>query len=229
MKIATVIMCHNTPESTDLLYRRLSAVAEVDVLDSGSDEGKRPTCPCSRFGNLYWTGCWEEAMRRHRDADFLWVLGGDVSLGSEPSTYYRAMEDMGRWDVGCWSPAVSGTCRDVMSAGKVGGRVLSVYHVEGIAMAASGRLMREMGFAFPPGNRYGWGVDMWMSMVGWERGMRNVVDGRVSVGHPDFRGYDGGKAMGEMTAWLEGMLGGEWAYRVRMGMICDFALNVREV
>lgn len=229
MDIRTVIMCHNTPRTTETLYAQLSGMGKVEVFDSGSDEDKRPECPCERFGNLYWTGCWEEAMRRHGDADFLWVVGGDVSLKDEPWKYYKAMEEVAKYDVACWSPAVEGSCRGVMSKEEAGNKVWSVYHVEGIAMAASKRLMKEMGFGFPAASRCGWGLDMWMNCLGWEKGMRNVLDGRVSMVHPDVRGYDSQDAWDEMCSWLGDLYGKEWMSKVRFNTRDGFMENIREV
>lgn len=229
MNIKTVIMSHNTPDTTEKLYNQLSQVAQVNVFDSGSDVDKIPNCPCEKCGNLYWTGCWVKAINKYRDADFLWVLGGDVSLKSEPWMYYKVMEDVAKYKIGCWSPAVSGRCRGVMSEEKARGKVWSVYHVEGIAMAVSGHLLKDMSFTIPSGNVFGWGVDVWMSLMGWEGGMRNVVDGRVVVGHPDFTGYSSDKAQREMDWWMEGVLGEGWRERAKTLIMDSFEANVREV
>ena len=228
MNIKTVIMCHNTPVSTKKLYKQLSEVGHVDVFDSGSDKDKKPDCPCETFENLYWTGCWKEAMKRYGDSDFLWVLGGDVLLENETWTYYEIMEDAIKYNIGLWSPAVNGSCRGVMSKNTAKGKAWSVYHVEGIAMAASKRLMEEMGRDFPPGNKLGWGVDVWMSMVGWEKGMMNIIDGRVSIAHPFVRGYDSQRAWDEMSLYMENVLGKEWKTRVKMSVKDDFDLNIRK-
>lgn len=229
MDIKTVIMCHNTPRTTEALYGQLSGLGYVDVFDSGSDEDKRPECPCERFENLYWSGCWKEAMKRYGDADFLWVLGGDVSLVDEPRKYYECLEEMTKHNVGCWSPAVSGSCRGVMSMDSAVGKMWSVYHIEGIAMVASRSLMREMGYSFPARNKYGWGLDMWMSYLGWDRGMRNVIDGRVSIVHPAHRGYDSQEAWDEMCLWMEEVYGKDWMQKIRFNYRDGFRDNVREI
>lgn len=228
-RIKAVVMCHNTPDSTDELYRRMFGSLDVTVFDSGSDEDKRPKCPAERLPNLYWTGCWLEAMRRWGDVDFLWVVGGDVSLESDPRSYADAMASMRGHNVACWSPVVNGRAHDYMQAAKAKGRVWSVYRLEGQAMALSGEMMGRIGRKFPPGNKLGWGIDVWLCWKAWTSGMRNVLDGRVSVAHPDGTGYDVNEAARQCECFLYSVVGPRWPLDTRtMEVFETFEVNVRE-
>jgi hypothetical protein len=229
-KIKAVVMSHNQPVSTDELYRKLASCFNVTVFDSGSDEDKRPSCPVERLPNLYWTGCWREAMKRYgKGLDFLWVLGGDIYLLNEPEEYLNAMVSLKAYNVACWTPAVVGRSRACMQAERTGGRVLSVYNLEGQAMALSGAMLDHIGQAFPPGARLGWGVDIWLSWKGWSSGMRNILDGRVRIGHPGGSGYDYIEAGRECEEYLRVNVGPNFALETRMVPFLElFENNLRE-
>lgn len=230
MNVKVVIICHNTPETTEKLYSGLSQCFDVTVFDSGSDEDKRPKCPADTFQNLYWPGCWREAMKRYGGADFLWVVGGDVSLMKEPAYYHYALNTMTLFNVGCWSPCVSGKCRDVMSADKAAGRVWNVYHLEGQALALSKEVMKMVDFTIPESNKLGWGVDFWFCWKSWKAGMRNVLDGRVSIYHPEVCGYNPTEALSEMAGFLALVGGPNWGPELRAHPYFErFENNLREV
>ena len=59
--------------------------------------------------------------------------------------------------------------------------------------------------------------------------MRNVLDGRVSMVHPDVRGYDSQDAWDEMCSWLGDLYGKEWMSKVRFNTRDGFMENIREV
>ena len=210
-----VIMSHNTPITTENLYSGLSKCFDVTVFDSGSDEDRKPHCPVDVFPNLYWTGCWREAMKRYGDADFLWVIGGDISLLNKPEHYRYAFDSLAPFNVGCWSPAISGKCREIMSEEKARDRVWSVYHLEGQALALSKKVMKKIGFTIPEFNKLGWGVDMWFCWESWKYGMRNILDGRVSLHHPSSCGYNNNEAQEEMIKFLSYVCGDGWGFEMR--------------
>ena len=229
-RIKAVVMSHNQPASTDELHGRLSRCFDVTVFDSGSDEGRSPTCPSERLPNLYWTGCWNEAMRRYgAECDFLWVLGGDVELLNEPEEYAYYLGATRAYNVACWSPAVRGKARPFMKADAAAGKVHSVYHLEGQALALSAAMMRAIGCALPSGSRLGWGVDVWLSWKGWTSGMRNILEGRVALGHPEGTGYDCVEAGEECERFLSAHVGGTWQLEARMVPFLErFENNIRE-
>jgi hypothetical protein len=207
MKVKAVIMSHNTPVTTRALYEALSPVFDVMVMDSGSDEGQSPECPAERYANLYYTGCWNEAMRRFGDYDVVWMIGGDVKLENSPREYRDAI--LSALPFGIWSPVISGHCREVGAKKMAWGRVFNVYHLEGIAMAISGDMVRHIG-SIPGCNRLGWGIDIWLSWIGWSTGRRNILDGRVSLFHPEGCGYSREQARKEMGEFLEMAVGPNW-------------------
>lgn len=225
MRIKVVVMCHNKPDTTRELYEKLSGCFDVTVFDSGSDEGKRPICPCETFPNLYWTGCWAEAMKRYGDYDFLWVVGGDVTLRSTAGEYLKSLTLAATVDTACWSPAIEGRCREIMRADKAGYRTLCVCLLEGQAMALSGRVMAAMGRSIPPGSRLGWGVDFWMCWMGWKHGMRNILDGSVRLYHPEETGYDWREAQAEQIRFMASVGGPRWEVEMRAHPLCEVFEN----
>lgn len=214
MKIKAVIMSHNTPNTTKDLYDLFVDVFDVTVFDVDSSEGKSPECPSERYPNLYYTGCWREAMRRFGDYDVLWVIGGDVKAENLGCEYRIAMETIGEF--GLWSPSFSGYHRDIMSKQRANDRVLNVYHLEGISMAMSQNMMRSINWDIPKGSVLGWGVDLWMSWMGWNNDKKNVLDGRVSMWHPEGCGYSREKARSEMDGFMENSVGKNWFEEARI-------------
>jgi len=92
MRIKVIIMSHDTPKTTKALYDLLHGTMDVTVFNVGSSEGMSPLCPFDLYPNLYYTGCWREAMRRFGDYDVLWVIGGDVTAQNTANEYRIAIE-----------------------------------------------------------------------------------------------------------------------------------------
>lgn len=209
MKVAAVIMCHNSPDTTERLRKELlSVVDRLWVVDSGSDKDSRArkTDEVIYCDNLYWTGCWNYAIQlfRETDADILWVIGGDIELRGDPKKHIECMKSA--MPFGGWHPGVDGVSRALVQHSKAQGNAWEVWHLEGIAMAISRQAMHQID-GLPEDNKYGWGLDIWMNWRCWKAGMRNVLDGRVKIFHPDLRGYSSYNAHSEMFVWLESKLG----------------------
>ena len=169
-------------------------------------------------------------MRRYGDRDFLWVIGGDISLIDAPDYFHYAFRSMMPFNVGCWSPAISGKHRDIMSAEKAAGRVWNVYHLEGQALALSKSLMDDLNHTIPEPNRLGWGVDFWFCWKSWRADRKNVLDGRVKIRHPFVCGYNVDEAQKEMTEFLAMVGGPNWGLELRAHPWFDqFENNLREV
>lgn len=228
MKILAVIMCHNAPDTTERLRRELISVMDVVVVDSGSEKG----CQANNIGevtyqrNLFWTGCWNYAIElMHKaEADVLWVIGGDIELRSPAENYVKAIE--ASWPFGCWHPVVDGVSRPLMQA-KYTDRPMSVWHLEGICLAVTKEAV-SIFEKLPEDNKYGWGLDIWMNWRCWEARMRNILDGRVKIFHPDLRGYSSSAAHHEMLKWLEQNVGADFRDRLhyhsddaQYNKICD--------
>jgi glycosyltransferase involved in cell wall biosynthesis len=207
-RVKVVVMSHDQPENVDRLFKALYQVFDdVEVFDSGSAPDKVPKSVTRSFPNIYWTGLWDEVRRTCQGYDAVWVLGGDVELRSKPEEYRKAIEDS--LPFGCWSPSVTGRAKPSMQSAAYGGKPRSVWNIEGIAMAASGEMLRGMG-EFPKGNDTGMGQDLWMCWRARQMGMRNVVDGRTGLFHPEGTGYDMADAERKMEETYARMFGRDW-------------------
>jgi hypothetical protein len=206
VKVKAIVLHHNKPENAEkLFFLLLSAFDDVEVWDSGSDPDKLPKCPYVGFPNIYWTGAWNEAMARYRDRyGAVWILGCDIDLLHHVGAYRAAIESA--MPFGCWSPCIQGRAHPFMLHERYGGKPRSVKNVEGMAMACSGQLMREV-VRLVDGSPLGYGQDFWFCHRARKMGLRNVIDGRVRIYHPPGRGYDDGEALVQMERAF-GRIGG---------------------
>ena len=228
MRIKVVIMSHDTPKTTKALYDLLHGTMDVTVFNVGSSEGMSPLCPADLYPNLYYTGCWREAMRRFGDYDVLWLIGGDVTAENTADEYKNAIETV--MPFGTWSPVIVGRSREVMSKGKANGRILNVFHLEGIATAISQDMMKIIDWDIPDGSKLGWGIDIWMSWLGWTTMSRNILDGRVSLHHPFGCGYNRFNARKEVNVFLYSAVGPDWESQLRIAPEFErFNNNIRQV
>jgi hypothetical protein len=207
MKVKAIVLHHNKPDGAEKLFTLLSeAFDDVEVWDSGSDPDKLPKCPHVRFPNIYWTGAWNEAMDRYTDCyDAVWMPGCDISLLHHVGAYRAAIELA--MPFGCWSPTIVGRAHPFMKHDRYNGQPRSVKNIEGMAMACSNNLMREVG-RLVEGSPLGYGQDFWFCHKARKMGLRNVIDGRVRVHHPPGRGYDDREALVQMERAF-GKLGGQ--------------------
>jgi len=212
MHVKVVVMNHNHKDSVDKIYKSLSCDFDVSIFDSGSEYSQRSKFTTHIFPNIYWTGCWDMALDLFAGFDVIWVLGGDVKLLSSSKEYLNSIKSM--MPFGCWSPKISGRCRPFMNSDIIGDRVCSVYHVEGIAFAL-GKDAFSIFNSLPFGNDLGWGQDIWMCYRCWRNGLRNIIDGRVALFHPESCGYSGKRAFIEMDSWFSNMFGSNWRNEVR--------------
>lgn len=228
MRLKVIIMSHDTPFTTRALYDIFSGTLDVTVMDVGSSKGKEPPCPADRYPNLYYTGCWREAMKRFGEYDVVWVIGGDVTARNTAAEYRYAIETA--MPFGLWSPTFSGYSREVMSDDKAVGLTFNVFHLEGIALAISRDMIKQIGGDIPGDNILGWGVDIWMSWVGWTTARRNVLDGRVSMYHPEGCGYSRKEARIEMDKFMKTTVGPDWYKEARIAPeLGQFRHNVRSI
>jgi len=207
-RVKAVIMHHNIPDNADKLYEALAPVFDdVEIFDNGSDPDKVPIHVSRSRPNVYWTGTWNEVMATCSDYDAVWVLGCDVQLKDNPEDYRRAIEDS--LPFGCWTPCVAGRSRPFMWPKNYDGKPRSVRVIEGVAMAASGKLMKEIK-QLPEGSPIGFGQDLWMCYRSRKMGTKNVIDGRVQVWHPPHIGYNAEEAGRQMQTMLPRMLGPDY-------------------
>jgi hypothetical protein len=204
-RIKAVILNHNTSESCDRLYEQLhGCFDDVEVFDSGSDCDKIPIHMGRKLPNVYWTGGWNEILKTCSDYDAVWMLGGDIELKSSPEKYREAIE--ASLPFGCWSPCIDGRAKPFMQAGNYRhGQPKQVRNIEGMALALSGEVMRTVK-RLPEGSN-GYGQDLWLCLKAREMGLGNIIDGRVSVYHPEARGYDDKEFHDQMEAVFGKMYG----------------------
>lgn len=190
MRIKPIVISHNQPESVDALFEQLTEAFEsVEVWDTHSDPDKVPKHLTIADDNIYWEGVWNKAMQRFGDYDVLWILGGDVSLLQSSSEYKKAIEEA--MPFGCWSPCIEGRAHPFMKREHYGhGQPMTVKNIEGMALAVSTELIREIGGKFELKTKIGFGQDYWLCYKSRKSGMRNIIDGSVAVSHPPGIGYD---------------------------------------
>ena len=208
LKIKAVIMSHNQPENVDRLYGELSPVFDdVEVFDSGSLPDKIP-CNISRvFPNIYWTGLWNEVIKTCKEYDAVWVLGGDIDLQRTPKECRDAIETS--LPFGLWSPVISGRSKPFMKPENYLGKPMGVWNIEGISMAISGVLLGQLN-KLPEGSEFGYGQDLWLCRESRRLGMKNIIDGRVSVFHPSGTGYDDSEAVKQMNDAFTRLFGADY-------------------
>ena len=205
--IKVVILNHNKPENADKLFEQLSKAFDVAIWDSGSDPDKIPIHVTRSFPNIYWTGAWNEIMRTHSGYDAVWMIGCDIELKSEPIEYRNAIE--AALPFGCWSPCIEGRAHPFMQSSNYTGLPMSVKNIEGMALAVSGRLMREVK-ELVAGSPIGFGQDFWLCHKAREMGMENVIDGRVKLFHPEGIGYDEKEALQQMETAFSNLYGSDF-------------------
>lgn len=189
LRIKVVILHHNKPENADRLFEELSsAFDDVEIWDSGSDFTQIPVHVTRAFSNIYWTGAWNEIMRTCSDCDVVWMPGCDISLRNSAAEYRKAIE--AAWPFGVWSPCIEGRAHPFMlSKYYADGHRSQVKNIEGMALACSGPLMREVKTLLS-GSDIGFGQDYWLCYRARKVGMRNIIDGSVVVHHPEGIGYN---------------------------------------
>lgn len=196
-RIKAVIMHHNKPENADKLFEQLAPIFDdVEIFDNGSDPEKVPVHVTRARENVYWTGTVNEVIETCQQYDAVWVIGCDVELINKPEEYREAIESS--LPFGCWSPSIEGRAHPFMQASNfTSKKSAKVKNLEGMAIAISGSLMKQVG-ELVPGSQIGFGQDFWLCYRSRKAGMSNVLDGRVMVHHPEGIGYDEVEASRQM-------------------------------
>jgi hypothetical protein len=211
--IAAVILNHNKPENSDKLFEQLDGVFDrVELWDSGSDPYNIPKHLTDAFQNFYWAGCWNEIMRRFSDCDAVWMIGCDIELQGMAEEYLMCIRQS--LPFGCWSPCVNGRAHPFMQAENYQhGKPVEVKNIEGMAMAVSGVLMRQVE-QLMSGSKIGFGQDFWLCYRARQLGLKNIIDGRVAVYHPEGIGYSEQDAHDEMEEIFTAEYGADFRRRI---------------
>lgn len=207
MKIKAVILHHADPERCERLKASLQPAFDVEIWDSGSPPDKVPIGVDRAFGDIYWTGAWNEIMRTLSDYDAVWMLCCDIELLLPAANYREAIESA--MPFGVWSPAIVGRAHPFMKADKCRDQVVSVRNIEGMAIALSGELMWKVG-KLVDGSPIGFGQDFWLCFRSRKEGMKNLIDGRVPVHHPPGISYSEQKAHDQMEVAFGNLYGADF-------------------
>jgi hypothetical protein len=130
----------------------------------------------------------------------LWFLRADQCLNNAPRDYKEAI--VSAFPFGIWSPKIHGLRRKDQYVRN--GRLWSVHFVESVAWAVSLQA-RTVGFPLPSESSLGWGQDLILSRRCLEAGMRNLIDGRVSISYlreRTFQAVDPVEAQKQMISLL---------------------------
>ena len=189
VRIKVAVLHHNMPENADGLCHQLKmAFDDVELIDCGSDPNNMPASLTVSLDNVYWEGAWLEAMRRWKNYDVVWILGGDIKLCQAPKEYRQAIEEA--FPFGCWSPAIDGRAHPFMMFDKYYEERRRVKNIEGMALAVSGDLIRKIDGKFAVSTEIGFGQDYWLCAMARKHGLPNYIDGAVVVEHPSSIGYN---------------------------------------
>lgn len=212
-RIKAVIMHHNKPENADRLYEQLAPVFDdVEIFDNGSDSNLIPIHTTRSRENVYWAGTWNEVLETCSDYDAVWVLGCDIVLLNTAKEYRDAIESS--LPFGCWSPCIRGRAHPFMQEKYFSDKQpKSVRNIEGMALALSGPIMREIKKLLP-GSPIGFGHDFWMCYRSRQMGMKNIIDGRVVVHHPPGIGYDELEALKQMQNTFSASYGEDFRFTI---------------
>ena len=197
MRIKVAVLNHNEPERTERIHGFLQGgFDEVEIIDSGSDPDKVPAGVTIALPNVYWTGAWNELLTRYSDWDAIWMLPDDIEFKNSVDEYRQAIETA--MPFGCWSPCIEGRAHPFMKAENfVDGLPMEVINSEGMALAVSGELAREVQHLVE--GSAGYGQDFWLCFRSRKMGLRNILDGRVRIFHEEEVRYDDQKWLEEMN------------------------------
>jgi hypothetical protein len=207
-KIKVVIFNHDQRKTSEKLYRELRQEFDTALFDSGSSSTEVSPLSTHKFPNLYWTGCWNKAWELFGDSDLIWGIGGDCTLESKPGAYRHALQTA--FPFGTWSPVVSGRSHEYMQPACAEQKIYSVLFLEGIAIALSRELWLLTG-QLDPDNFIGHGLDLACCFSARQKGLKNILDGRVELSHPPSDKYDMDLAKDLMFASLERKFGKNWS------------------
>ena len=136
------------------------------------------------------------------------LFRSDIELKSEPIEYRNAIE--ASMPFGCWSPCIEGRAHTFMQADNYKhGEPISVKNIEGMALAVSGELMRKAK-KLVEGSDIGFGQDFWLCHMARKNGMKNIIDGRVKLFHPEGIGYDEQEALRQMNESFSKLYGDDF-------------------
>jgi hypothetical protein len=176
-------------ENADRLKNALSDFFETILIDSSSP--KPPKFVDITLPNLYYSGLWNEAVRRAllEKKEWLLFVASDVEI-FDPSALATHINEVTQVEnIGIYTPSLvpkSRTsfdyCRHLNTL-----RLRECHLIEGFFFLARTKILEHLYPIDVSTNRYGWGVDVLASYYAYKLGLKVVVDDRVQIYHPAAR------------------------------------------
>jgi GT2 family glycosyltransferase len=225
MRLGVCILHYGNAEMTKNIHRQFLAGdsgrdRDILVLDNASPE-PYPDAFERLPENIFWGGALEYAVGKFADMGYthVWFCNNDVSFLSDPPYYSRAaqrlqwLEKRGR--AGLYSPAVSSNPYHAQMVRIAGAECTRVHYIDGIAPIISLECVGAVGGLDTDGNRFGYGVDVWLSLRASRAGWNVWVDHAVLLRHKyhETAGRAPGfldKAARAENAYLAERLGADW-------------------
>lgn len=225
MRLSVCILHYGNAEMTGKIHMQFVAGdpghgKDVHVLDNASPSpypGAFERLP----ENLFWGGALEYAVKRFADMGYthLWFCNNDAFFLSDPPYCSRARERL-RWlekrgRVGLYSPAASVNPYHKQMVRAPGAECARVRYIDGIAPIISLECVTAIGGLDIGENRFGYGVDVWLSYRAAQAGWNVWVDHTVVLRHKyhetakDTPGFLSEAASAE-NAYLGARLGNDW-------------------
>lgn len=140
--------------------------------------------------NIYWPGALEFALERARQDGYshLWFFNNDVVFTSAPPYLSRAAGRLQRLEkicgpLGVYAPAVERNPYHPQMVCNAAAQWRRAAYVDGIAPLLSLDAVEAVGGLDTGGNKYGYGVDIWLSLRMFRAGLAVLVDHQVVLKH----------------------------------------------
>lgn len=192
-RLAVVILHYGDPKLTSRLHGQLlESDPEWDalfVLDNAAPE-PYPDSWVRLTENKYWTGALTYALDRLGSEGFshVWFLNNDLYFSVRPPILKTAWQRMLRMEktlgpIGIYSPSVSHNPYHPHMVQDTRYQYRRVTFVDGIAPLFNLECIRALGGIDASGNKYGYGVDVALSLSAHAAGWPVVVDHQVGIKH----------------------------------------------
>ena len=193
MRLAVCILHYGSPEMTGRLHGQFvkgdpGHARDIHVLDNGAPEAY-PDAFERLPENIFWGGALEYAAKTFADKGYthLWFCNNDAFFLSDPPYYSRAVGRM-RWleargRLGLYSPAASANPYHRQMVQVPGVECARVRYIDGIAPVISLACVADIGGFDLGENRFGYGVDVWLSFRAAEAAWNVWVDHALVLRH----------------------------------------------
>lgn len=181
------------------------------------DSGSQPPCPDAiHFGNIYYGGMFNEAVKKASDYKWCCVITSDVLIddANAKGLIERMKHISASQTTGNYQPSCDRRGRTHSYGYNHGtGNFRSVPYMEGWFQM----FRTSLKFSVPLEiNRNGWGTDLYLCKRALNAGLNNIVDDAVTVYHPKDSGLDFSESQLQMAAWTKTLP--DWENKIKVGM-----------